>query len=338
MSPSKSDPALGAPGSGGARFLLAVLLALTPAFAAQAMARTPATLPAGAAPLPAWLTTGDGSALPGPDELAVRWLGTAGFEIRSAKAGILIDPFYSRTPLLPLLTGPARPDEAAVKARVRPVQGVFVGHGHYDHLLDAPTAARLTGAGLYASASALAVAAQEGLPARQRHALRAGEVIRLGDLEVEVVESRHSSMPTQLLAGGELAPGAKVPLGFLAYKNGPVYGFLIRWRGRSLYHSGSAEVLDANLRGKRADVVLICLSGWKSTPDVFGRVYQALRPSVIAPMHHDDFFKPFEAGFQENPLAYHGEALGVIRRDAPGAAILGVDYFDDHRLAARDAR
>lgn len=336
MPPSRSDSWLGAPGSGGARFLLAALLALAPAFAAQAMARKPATVPVDAAPAPAWVKTGDGSALPGPDELAVRWLGTAGFEIRSARAAILIDPYYSRTPLGQLLAGPARPDEAAIRARVRPVNAVFVGHSHFDHMIDAPTVARLTRAHLYGSAATLAVAGQEGLPAAQGQAIKGGDRVKVGDLQVEVVASRHSSMATQWLAGGEMPAHVTVPMRFLEYKNGPVFGFLISWRGRTFYHCGSADVAEAHLAGKRAETVLFCVSGWKSSPDVIKRLYETLRPALILPMHHDDFFKPFEAGVQENLLAYYGEALGVIRRDAPGAAIREVGFFDDHRFRARD--
>lgn len=318
--------------------LLAALLVLGSAIGAQGMARKPATLPAGAAPTPAWLTKGDGTAMPGPDELAVRWLGTAGFEIRSAKGALLIDPYFSRPSLGALLAGPARPDEALVKARVRPVQAVFVGHGHFDHFLDAPLVAKLTGATLYTSETSINLAAQEGLPASQRRAVRPGDVLRVGDIEVEVVESRHSSMPTQALAGGPMAPDAKLPLRFLEYKNGDVFGFLIRWRGRSLYHNGSAEFVEEGLGGSRAETVLFCVSGWTSTPGVWKRVYDTMKPAVIMPMHHDDFFKPFEAGVQENLLAKHAGALATIRRDAPGAAIVDVDFFDDHRFRARDPR
>ena len=323
---------------GGGRLLLAALLVLGSAVGAQAMARRPATIPAGAAPTPAWLTTGDGTAMPGEDELAVRWLGTAGYEIRSKQGALLIDPYYSRPSLGTLLGGPAKADEARVKAHVRPVDAVFVGHGHFDHFLDAPLAAKLTGATLYTSATSIALAAQEGLPEAQRRVVRAGDVIRVGDITVEVVEGRHSSMPTQFLAGGAMDPHAKLPLRFLEYKNGDVFGFLVTWRGRTLYHNGSAEFVEAGLAGRRAETVLFCVSGWKSTPGVFKRVYEALKPAAIMPMHHDDFFKPFEAGVQENLLAAHQEALHTIRRDAPGAAIVAVDFFDDHRFRARDPR
>lgn len=317
---------------------LAGALILGSAIASHAMARRPAVLPPDAPPLPGWLREGEGDAMPGQDELAVRWLGTAGFEIRSRKAAILIDPYYSRPTLGTLLGAPVKPDEAAIRQHVRPVQGVLVGHAHFDHLMDAPTAAKLTGATMYANAPGVEVAAQEGLPAAQRAELRAGRAIVIGDLTIEPVPSKHSDMPTQWLAGGEWPASFKLPLRFLEYKNGPVFNFLISWRGRSLYHCGSADFDQAAVAGKHADVVLVCLSGWKSTPGVFGRLYTSFKPSVIMPMHHDDFFKPFSAGFHENPLAFQQEAYAAIRAQAPGLAIRETAFFDDTRLRAADAR
>lgn len=316
---------------------IALALILGSAMASHAMARRPAVLPAGAPPLPGWLREGEGDAMPGKAgeaELAVRWLGTAGFEIRSAKAAILIDPYYSRPTLGALLAAPVKPDEAAIRQHVRPVQAVLVGHAHFDHLMDAPTAARVTGATLYANAPGVEVGAQEGLPAAQRAELKAGQVITIGDITIEPVASKHSDMPTQFLAGGEWPGAFKLPLRFLAYKNGPVFNFLIRWRGRSLYHCGSADFDQQAAAGKRADVVMVCLSGWKSTPDVFGRLNATFKPSVIMPMHHDDFFKPFSAGFVENPLAFQQEAYAAIRAQAPGLAIRETAFFDDTRLRA----
>lgn len=327
-----------APSTSDVRFLraaLAAALLLTPA-AAHAMARKPAVVPASTAPAPAWLRDGDGTAMPGPDEIAVRWLGTAGFEIRTAKTAILIDPYYSRPSLGTLIGGPAKPDEAAIAKHVRPVDGIFVGHTHFDHMMDAPTAAKITHAVLYGSDATQRLAAQEGLPAPRRFTLRGGERIKVGDLYVDVVASRHSTMVTQHLAGGDLPADAKMPLWFLHYKNDQVFGFLVRWRGRTIYHCGSADVVEANLAGKRADAVLACVSGWTSAPDVFKRLADALHPAVIFPMHHDDFFKPFEEGVHENLLAKYGEALDRIRQDAPGVAIREVRFFDDTRLRAEE--
>jgi L-ascorbate metabolism protein UlaG (beta-lactamase superfamily) len=286
-------------------------------------------------PLPVWLKAGQAQARVGEHELRVRWLGTAGIELRSARAALVIDPYFSRHPLLTLLGGPVRPDEAAIARHMAPVDAVLVGHAHFDHFVDAPSVARRARARLWASPAALNLAAQEGVPAAQLCALTPHGRFTVGDIEVEAVPSRHSPMPTQWLAGGSLTGAPRLPMSFLAYKNDEVYGFALHWRGRTLYHCGSADVDEAAVGSRRADVVFACVSGWRSSPNVFRRLARTLQPRVLAPMHHDDFFRPFSEGVVENPLAYHEEALRTMRRDAPDAALLPLDFFDDHRLEAR---
>jgi L-ascorbate metabolism protein UlaG (beta-lactamase superfamily) len=294
----------------------------------------PHAVPDQAPPLPGWLKPGKANAPVGPHELRVSWLGTAGLEVRSARGALVIDPFFSRQPLLTLLGGPLRPDEAAIARHMAPVDAVLVGHAHYDHFADAPTVARRAGARLWASPAALRLAAQEGLPAAQRCALTPHVRFTVADMEVEAVPSQHSPMPTQWLTGGNLMGEPRLPLGFLSYKNDEVYSFAIRWRGRTVYHCGSANTDEGAIGPVRADLVFACVSGWRSCPDVFGRLVRSLRARVLAPFHHDDFFRPFSDGVIENPLAFHDEALRTMRRDAPDAAILPLRFFDDHRLEA----
>jgi L-ascorbate metabolism protein UlaG (beta-lactamase superfamily) len=301
---------------------------------AQSVATPPPTAPPIAPP--AWLQPTDGLHAPGPDALDVRWLGVAGFEIRSAKAAILIDPYYSRTPLWDLLSKPVKPDIERIKRYLRPVQAVFVGHAHFDHLMDAPEVAKELHIPLYCSDQGERIAAAEGLPADLQRALKPGTVIKVGDIEVEAIESRHSDMATQMLAGGDVAEHVKWPMGFLAYRNGPVFGFLIHWRGRTLYHSGSAQILDSALTGRHADVVLQCLTGWTSTPHIFERVNAALTPRVVIPMHDDDFFKPLEQGWVENPLARRKDGLAAMRAATPGASIVTMSFLETVRLHAAE--
>jgi L-ascorbate metabolism protein UlaG (beta-lactamase superfamily) len=285
---------------------------------------------------PGWLGPADGIHPPGPDALDVRWLGVAGFEIRTGKAAILIDPYFSRTPLWDLLSKPVKPDLERIHRYLRPVQAVFVGHAHFDHLMDAPEVAKELNIPLYCSDQGERIAAAEGLNASLQRALTPGTIVRVGDIEVEAIESRHSDMPTQMLAGGDVAPNIKWPMGFLAYRNGPVFGFLIRWRGRSLYHSGSAQILDAAATGHHADVVLQCLTGWTSSPHIFERVNATLTPRVIIPMHDDDFFKPLDAGWSENPLARRKEGLAAMHKAMPGASIVTMGFLETLRLKAAE--
>lgn len=309
---------------------MALLLGALGAWGAQAWAADgpprsgppdPPGPPAGSPPLPSWLQSCAQPEAPiGPDELRVRWWGTAAFELRTAHARIWIDPYVSRTPLWPLLTQAARSDAAAVRAHAAPAAWVAITHAHFDHFLDAPSMAKASGARLAASAPALAIARGEGLPSSQGQALRPGLRFGAGGIELEAIESRHSDMITQRLAGGGLPEAPRVPLHFLDYKNGPTFAFLIRWRGRTLLHLGSADFLDATLQGQPVDLAMVCVSGWSATPDVYQRLAQATQPKAWWPMHDDDFFQPFGAGFVENPLAKRAGAIAAMQAAAPQAA------------------
>ena len=260
--------------------------------------------------------------------MLVRWLGTATFEIRSAQTVLLIDPYFTRDSLWHLLTHPAKPDLARIEPHLDSIQAVLVGHSHIDHLLDAPTVARRTDAMLFGSEDTLRVARAEGVSESRLQALRHGDAIAIGDLTVEVVGGAHSAMATQWLVSGPMPQEVRMPLGMLDYKCGPVLNFLIHWRGRTLLHCGSAELIESNFTQRHVDVALFCINGWKSDPTVFSRLHRALSPDVIVPMHHDDFFQPLSKGLRVGPLVHEARALEKIRHDVPGSRILPLDFFE----------
>ena len=282
---------------------------------------------------PAWFTPATDRPV-GPDELAVKWLVTAAFEVRTARGSLLIDPHYSRHNLWQLIAGPIRPDLARVRKHLRPAQAVFVGHAHHDHLVDAPAAAALLQAPFYGSEDAARVARLEGLPETQIHTLKGGERIRVGDMTVEAVASRHSHIITNVLVNGSIAPWARLPMRFWDYKHGQVFTYVVHWRGRTVYHFGSAEVVEDAFRHRRADVALLCLSGWKDNPTVFRRLDATLRPRVVVPMHHDDFFRPLEEGFHPGQLAFVDQAFPTIRREMPESHLAEPALFQEYRLSA----
>jgi L-ascorbate metabolism protein UlaG (beta-lactamase superfamily) len=307
------------------RWIFSLLAALLLVPSATLAAETP----------PAWVHSADANRPVGPDELAVRWLGTAAFEIRTVKACVLIDPHFSRHNLWQLLAGPLHPDLARIRKHLPRAQAVFIGHSHHDHLVDAPTVAKLLDAPIYGSADTARVAREEGVPLAHVHALQGGETIRVGDLAIEAVPSAHSDIITNWLVAGRIAPESHPPMRFTQYKHGPVFTYVVHWRGRTVYHFGSAELVEANLRHRQADVALVCLSGWKDNRSVFGRLASTLHPSVIVPMHHDDFFRDLDEGFHPGQLAYVDEAYEAIRHDMPDTAMVKLDFFQEIRLSPR---
>jgi L-ascorbate metabolism protein UlaG (beta-lactamase superfamily) len=322
---------------GAARFaLLAACLAIA---SGAAGCGKKAPYPAPRTTLPFWIQAEKhppiGPERPlGAKQLAVRWYGTAAFEVRTAKGTVFFDPNFTRDPLPALLFGAARAKPERWSYSYGQPTAIFVGHAHFDHFLDAPEFAKRTGATLYASEEALRVARAEGVPEPQMHAVRGGQRVAVGDMVVEILPGRHSEMITQRLAGGSMPPTVKAPMWFLSYKNGPTFTFLVRWRGRTLAHIDSADFDDAAFSGHKADVALFAISGWTSTKDVFARLYADLGPDVFVPMHHDDFFVPLSEPVVEGPLAKLKEAYAAIGRDMPGTAILPNDqFFGEFRLS-----
>ena len=173
----------------------------------------------------------------------------------------------SCTPGRRLLRRRALPDLAMIEryaAAPGKVAGVLVGHTHFDHAVDAPALARRYGARAYGSASL-------------------GHLMRphgLGELAVEVVphepyelrpswcascSSRHSKPPTS---------GARCRWGTAKYPPPParpqpgqlqvrsvLHGIRIQSAGISLYHQGSADLDDRELRGDPVDVFLAGVAG-----------------------------------------------------------------------------
>jgi hypothetical protein len=82
---------------------------------------------------------------------------------------------------------------------------------------------------------------------------------------------------------------------------GGAFGISITARERSLYHNGSADLVDAELEGLTADVLLVGLAGRYATRDYLGRLSGHLSPRMILPTHHDTFFSPLSRGVRLLP-------------------------------------
>ncbi|MEB3237366.1 MAG: MBL fold metallo-hydrolase [Candidatus Sericytochromatia bacterium] len=247
---------------------------------------------------------------PPADCLRLTWLGTACFLVQSPTTTLLLDPFVSRPNLWRTISAPLTPDpmvlERVARWLPRPT-ALLVGHAHYDHALDAAPIAMRHRAPLLASPGMLRLARAQGLPAQLAEPVAAGESRVIGDLEVTFVPSAHAPIATQWLVGGDVAEEPRPPLRLADWRHDAVLGLRIRWRGRILHHSGSAEVLGMPGQWAPTDVLMLCMAGWTATPGLLERVHGVLAPRVLLPMHHDDFFRPLGEGFR--PLTAARKAL-----------------------------
>jgi len=265
-----------------------------------------------------------------PDGLSVQWLGVSAYRLDFEGHSLYVDPYVSRVPLRSLLLRrPARPDPRAherfLPAPAGEVAGVLVGHTHFDHAVDAPAVARRFGCRAYGSASLAALMRLHGLGelAVEVEPYRAYE---LGPFEVAFTPSAHSKLLLGLAVpfDGELTCDHLDGLAPSAYRCGQVWGIHIAVAGITLYHQGSADLIDDAIRHREVDVFLAGVAGRSFTQRYWARILPRLDPRVVVPTHYDDFFRPLGEDMDlvaNVKLAELPDELHAVSRDVALAAL-----------------
>ncbi|HEX2358526.1 MAG TPA: MBL fold metallo-hydrolase [Solirubrobacterales bacterium] len=263
-------------------------------------------------------------------ELEVDWLGVSGYRLTYEGKSLYIDPYVSRVPLRDmLLRRPAIPDTAALDRYLPPpgreAVGVLVGHTHFDHAVDAPAVARRFGCDAYGSSSLARLMALHGLEDRAVE-VEPYRVYELGPFEVSFVPSTHSKLLLGLAVpyAGELTCEHLDGLAPGAYRCGQVWGIHIEVAGSTLYHQGSADLLDDAVRHRGVDVFLAGVAGRNFTERYWERILPRLDPRTIVPTHYDNFFTPLGRRMDLISGARIAEIpaeVGAVSRDAAVAVL-----------------
>lgn len=261
------------------------------------------------------------------DRIEVRWLGTAGFEIRCDDHLLLIDPYFTRASLPRVLRPGLAPDPRIVLREAPRADAIIVGHTHFDHALDVPLIARATGARVYGSRSAAALCRADGVPPDQivdvESALRrGGHEAEVGPFRLRFLPSAHS----RLLFGravpfaGEIVDCDELPAHAAGYRCGAVFAVEIEVARRRIVHLGSAE-LEASTRSDRdCDLLLFCAAGWQTSPRIAERALAGFRPGAVLLSHWDDFLRPLDREVRPLPalsLPRLVAAFAAAGRDVP---------------------
>ena len=267
--------------------------------------------------------------LPLPRGLTIEWLGTAGYRITHERHTLLIDPYLSRVPLgatfrrTPALADPAL-HSRLLGTDMGKVEGVLVGHTHFDHALDVPSLTRALDTRAYGSDSLVRLMRLYDLGERAVE-VAAHHRYELGPFTVRFVPSLHS----KLLLGykvpfdGALSCEHLDALSPAQYKCGAVYGIHVTVAGSTLYHQGSANLIDEEVPPGGVDVFLAGIAGRSFTDDYWSRILRRLEPSVVMANHFDDFFRPLSAqlGFSTNVnLAALPDEIRAVSGDISVAA------------------
>jgi L-ascorbate metabolism protein UlaG (beta-lactamase superfamily) len=264
---------------------------------------------------------------PAPDALTATWFGTTAVLLSDGVTSVFIDPFFSRPGgLINVLRNvEVTPDEAAIRdwlarARIERLDAVAVSHSHYDHAMDAPRVAQLTGAMLLGSRSTANIGRGGGLPEERIIVAQSGLPIAAGAFRVTFIESSHAGA-TGGRPRGEIAQPLRPPARILDYRQGGTYSILVEHpQGRVLHH-GSAGFVPGMLKLRRADVVLLGIAAMPDLGDYLAEVVDAVAARRIIPVHWDDFTRPLAAPLVPMPLMVDLRAFFAHLRKRPELSV-----------------
>ncbi|HYW11888.1 MAG TPA: hypothetical protein VE871_08025 [Longimicrobium sp.] len=246
-------------------------------------------------------------------DLTVRFMGTSSLLFTDrGSTSILMDGFVSRPGLLRVGLRRIRPDceriQSAHRRLGRPaLAAVFAGHAHYDHAMDAPVWAQMTGATLVGSQSVAMLGRGIGLPESQDTVVRSNLPMRIGPFELTFIESAHGP-PDRFL--GTVYEPLRPPAKTKAWQTGLVYSVFIRHRGRTLLVQSTAGYKRGALHGQRADVVYLAIGGlgkqsMESIDAYWSEVVRATGARRVILVHWDDFFRGLDEPLL--PTLYGGD-------------------------------
>lgn len=269
-------------------------------------------------------------------KVRLRWLGTAGFEIEHDGWIVLIDPYLTRASLGRCLWSRIEPDLLAIRRHIRGADAIVCGHTHFDHVLDVPAIARMTGARVYGSSSAVHLCRAAGIPQSQLRDVqsstgRAETRAEVGPFELAFVPSAHSPlMFGRVPFPGDIADCDQVPTRVHQYRCGAVFGVVVRVAGRSIYHAGSANVCDDVTPSlSEVDLLLMCTAGWTSTRAVVPRMLRAVSPGTIVLSHWDNFFLPMHAAARPLPALELPRFVDALHHEGRGVRVGTMDLLGE---------
>ena len=229
--------------------------------------------------------------------IQLRYLGTAGFVVRSNDRTIVLDPYISRPGLRDTVRAPLIPDDKAIQHVIPEADDVLVGHAHHDHVLDAPSLCKATGARLIGSVDVCNVGRAAGLPESQMVETTGREDIACGHSAlVRGLPSAHGRVYfNRVSLQGNIPVPPPWPPRFHELRHGLVLNWYIEMAGLRIVHIDSAEFYEKELSGHECDVLCLCAIGRRYRPNYVRDAVRLLRPRFVVPCHWDLFSTPYHA-------------------------------------------
>jgi len=245
------------------------------------------------------------------NEVKVTFFGVSTLLFDDGETQILIDGFFSRPSMWKALTSKIASDTAQIDKmiasyKMNHVKGIFVTHSHYDHSFDAAYTTNKTGATLFGSVSTLNIGRGGGVKGEQLSLYKPYQDILLGKFTVQVIPSKHSAGTAQKDDGVIIDRPLSQPAKIKAYTEGGSFDFYIKHNGKAIYVKPSPNYIEGALDTIKAEVVFLGTATVAGRPASWPEKYYEqtigkLKPSLLVPLHWDDFFEPLSSNLEMLP-------------------------------------
>lgn len=260
-------------------------------------------------------------------KVKVTYWGVSSLLLNDGETQVLIDGFVTRPPMRKVFFGSIASDTGLVKGMIEQhgleqLSAVITCHSHYDHALDAPFFAKYTNAVLMGSESTMQIGRGAGLSEGKLQLYHAGQPFQLGKFRITPILSKH--VPAQKTAQWlglqsnetrNISQPLPQPAKANAFEEGGSYDLFIEHGNNSLLVKASAGYLPDALDTLRADVLFLGIGLLHPNGKAYEQVYYyqtvgVVKPSLVIPIHWDNFFKPLRAPLSPNP--YPDEVKGAL--------------------------
>jgi L-ascorbate metabolism protein UlaG (beta-lactamase superfamily) len=253
-------------------------------------------------------------------KVRVRWTGAAGIELVHQGRALLLDPYLSRPGKWECFFGRPRARADAIDRYLKElkepkelkelpaeVAAVAVGHTHLDHALDIPELSRRYEGALLGSSSLDTLLRMHGLEGRVR-VCRGGDRVDIEPgISVTMIPSRHGLVFFgRVPYPGEIDGSKMLPLKASDYRLGDMFMISVEIGGTVFLQVGSANFIPEQIEGRRCDVLLLCVPGWRKIPGYPERLIDMVQPKMVIPFHYDDFSAPMPADMRAPSLPGQG--------------------------------
>lgn len=271
---------------------------------------------------------------PGPDKVTITYLGVNGYLFRSGDTSLLVDPYFSRFPLREIaLNAPIIPNDdlielAAARAKLPAhIDGILVTHSHFDHLFDVPTLQRSHGGRIVTSQTGAYLCEAVGVPAGSIVPAEPGDSFQIGAARVKVLAACHDfvlgSIPYPgLITAPITREQAARPRD---WKLGTPLAYLIELGGKRIYIE-SGGILGHAPAVSKVDLAIV----GTAVGDGKGRYAEAvhlLDAKYVIPSHQDNFFIPFESGFQFSAISDFPKIRSIHEAEKLPGELKMMNYF-----------